>query len=140
MKITQEADYGFRVILYLSKLGYGEKVEAKSISQEENIPLRFLLKLLRKLTQADITKSFRGVNGGYALNQMPENITLKDVIEAIDGPIYINRCLYDPDHCNLKRANTCGVHSALEKVQNKLIRELSSITFKDILENKMGIF
>lgn len=134
MRITQEADYGFRVILYLSKLGYGEKIEAKTISIEENIPLRFLLKLLRKLTQVNIIKSYRGVNGGYALNQLPEDITLKDVIEAIDGPIYMNRCLYDPDHCNLKRSHKCGVHNALASVQAKLIKELESINFKDILD------
>jgi Rrf2 family protein len=137
MRITQESDYGFRVILYLSKLGYGEKIEAKSISQDENIPLRFLLKLLRKLTQSNIIKSYRGVNGGYALNQMPENITLKDIIESIDGPIHINRCLYDVDHCNLKRAHICGVHNALETVQLKLIKELESINFKDILDGKI---
>lgn len=134
MRITQEADYGFRVILYLSKLGFGKKVEAKTISQDENIPLRFLLKLLRKLTQSGIVKSYRGVNGGYTLNQLPENITLKDVIESIEGPIYINRCLYDPEHCNLKRSSSCGVHSTLATVQLKLIEELESINFKDILD------
>lgn len=137
MRITQEADYGFRVILYLSKLGYGEKIEAKSIAQDENIPLRFLLKLLRKLTQSGIIKSYRGVNGGYALNQLPENVTLRDVIESIDGPIYINRCLYDPTHCNINRGTHCGVHKALSKVQSNLINELESINFKDIIENKI---
>ena len=137
MRITQESDYGFRVILYLSKLGYGEKIEAKAISKDENIPLRFLLKLLRKLTQADIIKSYRGVNGGYSLNQVPENITLKDVIESIDGPIHINRCLYDPDHCNLKRSHICGVHKALAAVQLKLTKDLEGINFKDILDDKI---
>ncbi|MCT8977234.1 Rrf2 family transcriptional regulator [Clostridium sp. CX1] len=137
MKITQEADYAFRVVFYLSKLGYGEKIEAKVISEEENIPLRFLLKLLRKLTQANIIKSYRGVNGGYSLNQMPEDISLKDVIEAIDGPIYINRCLYNPEECNLNRTSRCQIHNALAKVQNKLVNELDGITFKDILEKKI---
>lgn len=137
MKITQEADYGFRVVLYLSKLGYGEKIEAKVISEEENIPLRFLLKLLRKLTQKGIIKSFRGINGGYSLNKQPKDISLRDIIEAIDGPIYINRCLYDPDHCNLKRSNKCSVHKALSRIQVKLINELESIHFSDMLNEKI---
>lgn len=137
MKITQEADYAFRVVFYLSKLGYGEKIEAKVISEEENIPLRFLLKLLRKLTQANIIKSYRGVNGGYSLNQMPEDISFKDVIEAIDGPIYINRCLYNPEECNLNRTPKCEIHNALDKVQSKLVTELKGITFKDILDKKI---
>ncbi len=135
MRITQEVDYAFRVVLFLSKLGLGQKIEAKSISQQEKIPLRFLLKLLRKLTHSGIIRSFRGVNGGYALNQMPENINLKNVLEAIDGPIYMNRCLYDPIYCNLNRTNSCAVHKALEKVQNSLVKELENISFKNLLDN-----
>lgn len=137
MKITQESDYGFRVVLYLSNLGYGKKIEAKNIAKDQNVPLRFLLKLLRKLTQSGIVKSYRGVNGGYALNRTPENITLKNIIEAIDGPIYLNRCLYDPEHCNANRKGHCGIHNALSRVQNTLIKELESINFKDIMEGKI---
>lgn len=134
MRITQEADYSFRVILYLSKLGYGEKIEAKSISKDQGIPLRFLLKLLRKLTHSGIIKSYRGVNGGYSLNHTPDEITLKDVIEAIDGPIYISRCLNDPNECNINNASTCEVHLALSKIQNNLVLDLKNITFGDLLK------
>ncbi|MCH3962867.1 MAG: Rrf2 family transcriptional regulator [Clostridium sp.] len=137
MRITQEADYGFRVILYLSKLGYGEKIEAKSISKDQGIPLRFLLKLLRKLTLCGIIKSYRGVNGGYSLNRIPENITLKDVIEAIDGPIYINRCLDNPKNCNMEHGSYCVVNQALSRVQNNLLDELGQINFKDMLKKEI---
>ncbi|MCI1944315.1 RrF2 family transcriptional regulator [Clostridium luticellarii] len=137
MRITQESDYGLRVVLYLSKLGYGKKIEAKSIARDENVPLRFLLKLLRKLTQAGIIKSYRGVNGGYALNLMPEKITLRSIIEAIDGPIYLNRCLYDPERCTANRNGHCDIHNSLLKIQNHLIEELESVNFKDILENNI---
>lgn len=135
MKITQEVDYALRVVLYLSKLGYGTKIEAKVISQQENIPLRFLLKLLRKLKQASIINSFRGVTGGYALAKLPKDITLKDVVEAIDGPIYVNRCLYDPSLCNLNRTNHCEMHETLNRVQQKLLYELEAISFEDIMNN-----
>lgn len=137
MRITQEVDYALRVVLYLSKLGYGEKVEARVISENENIPLRFLLKLLRKLTQAYVIKSYRGVNGGYALNKLPEDITLREVVEAIDGPIYVNRCQEDPTSCNLNRTDKCEVHRALGKVQSKIISELEGITFRDLVEGNV---
>lgn len=137
MRITQEADYGLRVVLYLSKLGYGEKIEAKVISEQESIPLRFLLKLLRKLTHTGIIKSYRGVNGGYALNKLPEDITLKNVIEAIDGPICVNRCMEDPSFCNANKVGKCLVHKALNKVQKSLQEELESITFKDMIEGTL---
>lgn len=136
MKITQEADYGLRVILYLSKLEYGTRVDAATIAEQESLPLRFLLKLLRKLITPGIVKSYRGVNGGYSLNRMPEEITLKDVIEAIDGPICVNRCIMDSAYCNAKKGNHCEVHRALSEVQKSLSMELTKINFKDLKEGK----
>ncbi len=134
MKISQEVDYALRVVLYLSKLGYGEKAEARLISEHESIPHRFLLKLLRKLTKKNIVKSFRGVNGGYALNKHPEQINLYDIILAIDGPIYMNRCMSSPENCNLSRSSFCEIHKALSKVQNNLIAELKNVNFKNLME------
>jgi len=134
MKITQEADYGLRVVLHLCKLGYGEKVESKVISEKEGIPLRFLLKLLRKLIQVDILRSYRGVNGGYAINKLPEEITLRDVIEAIDGPVCINRCVIEPNFCNLNRSGLCIIHTVMTKVQKNLNAELESINFGQLVD------
>ena len=138
MRITQEGDYAFRVVLYLSKLGMNQRVEAKTISESENIPLRFLLKLLRKLAMAGIVKSYRGVGGGYIIAQEPKKITLKAVLEAIEGPIYINRCLYEPEFCNLQRAGYCNVHKALEKVQLGLVESLESISFQDLIDGEIS--
>jgi Rrf2 family protein len=133
MRITQEGDYALRVVLYFCKLGTGERIEAREISKNENIPLRFLLKLLRKLTIAGILKSYRGINGGYSAQKMPEEISLKEVVEAIEGPTYVNRCLYDNAYCNLNRSSTCEIHHVLHKIQESLIDNLNSINFKDIL-------
>ncbi|WP_234125003.1 RrF2 family transcriptional regulator [Clostridium hydrogenum] len=137
MRITQEADYSLRVVLYLSKIGYDEKVDAGTIAEHEHLPLRFLLKLLRKLIKSEIVKSYRGVKGGYALNKYPKDITLKDVIEAIDGPIYVNRCLLDPSYCNAKKSNICEIHCALSTVQNSLVNNLEKINFEDLKSGKL---
>lgn len=134
MRITQEVDYALRVVIYMCKLGFDQKIEAKAISKLENIPLRFLLKLLRKLTIAGIMKSYRGIGGGYSIKKLPEHISIKEVIEAIEGPIYVNRCLYDETFCNLNRSDTCDVHYALDKIQNKLISYMESISFRDIID------
>lgn len=133
MRITQEADYALRIILHLSKNGIDARVDAKSISESEGIPTRFTLKILRKLTKAGLTKSYRGVGGGYSLNRKPASITMRDVIEAIDGPIYINRCLYDKEYCNLHRTNTCDIHRELNKIRKTLIEELESVNFNDLM-------
>ena len=126
MKITREADYALRIIAML--------IEAKAIAEKNDIPYRFTLKILRKIVQAGIIKSYRGVNGGYVLNKKPSEITLKDVIETIDGKIAINKCMENPESC--KNNGICKVQRKLYKVQKVLADEMSKITFQDVLEGK----
>lgn len=134
MNINQECDYAFRIVLMLSKEGLDNKIDAKTLSENGNIPLRFLLKLTRKLTQAGIVKSYRGVNGGYAITKEPKNITLKDVVEAIQGPIIVTRCTYDKNACSANKITHCSVHKALIGIQNTMINELEKVNF-DTLKN-----
>lgn len=136
MRITQESDYALRVVLFLAQRDDNQKVEAKVISEAVKIPLRFLLKLLRKLTVAGILKSFRGIGGGYTIAKAPVEITFYDVITAIDGPIYVNRCLYDKAYCNLNRCDTCQVHGALAKIQRDLIDDLKNVNFENVMAGK----
>lgn len=133
MKITQESDYAMRIVLFLCRLGVGKKIEAKAISEAEGVTLRFTLKILRKLTHKGIITSFRGVNGGYALAREPQEITMRDVIEAIEGEIFINRCLNSKENCNIQRGNVCAVHKELAKIQRSLLENLSSVTFKKLM-------
>jgi Rrf2 family iron-sulfur cluster assembly transcriptional regulator len=139
MRITQEGDYALRVVLFLYKYSNGERVEAKVISERENIPLRFLLKLLRKLASADIVKSYRGTGGGYAIEKPPSQVSILQVVQAIEGPIYVNKCLFDENMCNLKRAETCEIHKALENFQSGMLQGLDKFTFEEILKTPVEI-
>lgn len=132
MNINQESDYALRIVLMLSKEGLDNKLDAKFLSEKTNIPLRFLLKLTRKLIQAGIVKSFRGIKGGYAITKEPKNITLKDVIEAIQGPIIITRCIYDNQACSANKIAHCAVHNALSNIQNTLVYELEKVNFEKL--------
>jgi Rrf2 family protein len=132
MNITQESDYAIRAILIMIKNQDKEIMDANTISELGNIPIRFLLKLLRKLIQSGIIKSYRGVNGGYALVKAPKDINLRTIVEAIEGPITINRCLYDKEACSAGKGNNCAIHMALYKVQSKLISELEAINFEEL--------
>jgi Rrf2 family transcriptional regulator, iron-sulfur cluster assembly transcription factor len=137
MGITQECDYALRVVLFLSEKPVNERVEAKIISESLNIPFRFLLKLLRKLSMAGILNSYRGVGGGYSLAKNPEDITMKEVIEVIDGPIFVNRCLYDVAYCNMNHSNTCNIHHVLNGIQSRLESDLIKVNFKNMLSKNI---
>ena len=127
MRITQETDNAFRVLLHLTSLESGSRCSARVISQEMAISMQFTLKILNKLTRSGLTRAYRGVNGGYALNADPADISLKQVIEIIDGPIAINRCLISPELCNRDATGDCNVHKALLEVQNMLVEKLDGI-------------
>lgn len=133
MRITREADYALRIIVMLAT--EGQQLDAKIISEKNDIPYRFTLKILRKLVQAEIVKSFRGVNGGYILNRKPSEITMKEVIETIDGKIAINKCFENPENC--RNNGVCKVQKKLYGVQKVIADELGKITFEDILNEKV---
>lgn len=130
MKITREADYAFRIVAMLAD--EDKLMDAKTISEKSCIPYRFTLKILRKIVQSGIIKSYRGVNGGYVLNRKTSAITMKEIIELIDGRIAINKCIEDPEIC--ENNGVCKVQKKLYQVQKVLANELDSITFEEILK------
>ena len=133
MKITRESDYAIRIILMLSSLKEGEIADAGSISKTQCIPKQFTLKILRELMTAGYVKSFKGIHGGYCLNVLPCELSLKDIICAIEGEIGINECLICENKCNrVSDTSSCPVHRSLESINNKLIAELSSVIFDDL--------
>ena len=136
MKLNQATDYAFRMILHMAMLPSGQKVTGGVLAEQEMIPERFLLKIMRSLIAAGIMKSFRGVDGGFALNREPKDISMLDVIRAVEGDTYLQRCLYDKA-C----MGQCAVNEAMSVIQAELVKQMTSVTFdklaareKEILE------
>lgn len=134
MKITRECDYAIRITLLLASLGKGNIAGAAAISEAQCIPKQFTLKILRELMEAGYVKSFKGAHGGYCLNKAASEISMKDIITAIDGELAINDCLYCGYKCNrMDNVKDCPVHRRLEKLNSVIDDELSSISFADLL-------
>ncbi len=127
MRITHEADYAIRVAHCLACSN--DKISAKQISESTGVTLRFALKILRKMIQAGIVKSFKGVSGGYMLNRSPAEISFGEIIEAIDGPIAINHCLSAEFECTrLIQKKQCDFRRVFAAINRHLRDELYSIT------------
>ena len=94
MRITQEACNAIRIVYYLAV--QDKKLSAKQVSEGIGVSLRFSLKILRKLILCGIARSYKGMKGGYMLNRRPEEISVGEIIEVIDGPINILRTLGIP--------------------------------------------
>ncbi len=131
MRITQEADYAIRIIWYLKN--NNGIIGAKEIAEKNGVSLRFTLKILRKLGIKKLVKSRKGVNGGYELVNPKITISFGEVIEAIDGPIYINHCLGCQYACTrVDDIECCSFRKQFNKVNNTLRSDLYKIHIDEV--------
>lgn len=136
MNITLEADYALRIVYSLTVENV--KTDASSLSEKIGVTLRFTLKILRKLLLAGIVKSFKGTHGGYMLNADPSEITMYDVISAIDGPLPVNRCTQEEYECmnpSLKNGLPCSMHLVFMNISQEL-KKMLSVDFKTLAERR----
>ena len=126
MRITQEADYAIRICIVLDLIG--EKTGATEIAEKACITQGFALKILRKLTGAGIVRSYKGAYGGYELARDAKTLTALEIIEAIDGKVYINKCLSCDEYCSRNKIKSdCKMHIAFGAINKKLVDNLSRI-------------
>jgi len=126
--ITRETDYAIRATLYLAKQkDCSLPVSTSELSKEMAIPYRFLRKIVSKLVQAELIESRRGKGGGVSLARDASEISLIDIIDAVDPEAsLLNRCLVDERGCN--RVTHCGIHAELDRMQKQLNASLSEVT------------
>lgn len=134
MEITKAADYGLRAMYRLGQTPKETSALIGDIAIEMNIPAQFLHKVMPRLVKAGLVRSRRGARGGYKLAKDPMDISLLDIVQAIDGPIFINRCLFDKDDCNLE--HDCSIRPVFAKAQSALRQVLAQHKLADVLNGK----
>lgn len=138
MRITLESDYALRILTVMAE--YDGITDAKTISEDTSVTIRFTLKILHKLVVGELVESYKGSRGGYKLKRTPESITLKDVIELIDGPIAIARCLDSGESCSLNCDKTaCVYHHIFDTISIDLANKLAKITISDVINKKYSL-
>ena len=134
MQVTRESDYGIRSVLYLARQPFKKVSFVNEISEEYRIPRSFLAKILQKLVKAKIVRSYRGVKGGFSLARQAREITVLEVLEAIEGKMSLNICVLDKKKCNFSRH--CPTHLLWANVQNKVIDMLKKSNFDELSRMK----
>jgi Rrf2 family protein len=138
MEITQQADYAVRAILDLALRPNGERASCEEIARRQGIPVAFLTKICARLAAEGLVQSQRGVNGGVWLARPAHEITLLEVVEAIDGPITFNRCNRQPSECD--RSHTCPVHSIWSELCRDFRARLAAYNFALIAASSNSTF
>ena len=131
MQFTRGVEYGIEGIVYLARSDRSEPLLIREISRATSIPETFLSKIFQRLVNRGLIRSRRGFRGGFLLARPARRITLREIIEALQGPIEFHRCL---DHLRERgRQQRCHVRSVFRDVQKKVAVVLEKTTLEDIL-------
>lgn len=131
MQITRQADYALRAMLYLSKLEPTQRAATSQIAQEQHIPPSFLAKIISQLSIAGLIHTSRGARGGVSLARSPEEISILEVVEAIDGPIALNECTHSSGSCPF--GEDCPLRPLWCETQSELVERLRRTNFAQFL-------
>jgi Rrf2 family protein len=134
MQITRQADYAVRAVSYLAHIGAERRAATSQIAREEQIPPSFLAKIVSQLSVAGLLQTSRGARGGVTLAKAPEEISLLEVVEAIDGPILLNDCVSDSGACAF--ADSCLVRPIWIEAQTDLVEKLKSTKFDTLINGR----
>jgi Rrf2 family protein len=133
MQITRQADYAIRAVRYLAKHWPNQRTATSTVAKEMKIPPSFLAKIISQLSIAGLLHTSRGARGGVTLAREPGQISLLDVVEAIDGPILLNECVGDPASCPFN--GDCLVHPIWVEVQETMVKRLRETSFDQLAVN-----
>ena len=131
MQITRQTEYAIKTLTELGQVPYGQLISSKVISQRHEIPEEFLHKTIQILSRAGLVVTQRGVQGGVRLGRPLEEITIADVIEAMEGPIALNVCLSSGYRCS--NMDICQVRKVLSNAQSAMLQELNKKSLADIV-------
>jgi len=130
MKLTRGGEYGIRGVLYLAQQDDGKVSMLSAIAKTQDVPPRFLAKIFQALAKAGVVKSHRGAKGGFSLARPAAEISVREVIEAVEGPVHLNACLAGVGEC--ARDQICPLHGVWGEAQEKMMSVLATSNFADL--------
>lgn len=139
LKINRQTDYAVRVILALAKRGEGARLSSGEIKKEMLIPQALMSRIVAQLARAGLLNTFPGREGGLMLPRPAAQITLRDVVEAFEGPILLSECLQTKSEDDCPFRTNCPVSPKWGRVQVAMMREMAAITFEGLAQEALGI-
>jgi Rrf2 family protein len=132
LRINRQTDYAVRVILALANREADTRLPSAVIQKEMLIPQTYMPRIVAQLAAAGLVKTFAGRDGGLQLPRPAAEITLKDVVEAFEGPLLLSDCMHPGSEEECPFEANCPVRSKWGRVQVAMLREMASISFEDL--------
>ena len=127
LSIARHTDYAARLVLHLAAVGDNEQVSIREVAEARLLPMPFVRRLVGRLIEANILSSVRGAGGGIRLARPAAEISLLDIVEAMEGGVALNRCVHDPQGCPL--AGRCPIQCVWSAVNRQITESLSAVRF-----------
>ncbi len=139
LKLSNKGLYGVKA-LYELAVRYGENpITIREISERHGLPVAFLEQVLHTLKKQELVESHRGANGGYCLARDPDDITIGDVIRALDGPIALCDCLRNPESDDVtEKKRHCVTSHLYRKLSKKVEESFDSVTLKELMSESVN--
>lgn len=131
MHITLEADYAVRIVYCLA--ASGKRMDAKTVAENTGVTLRFSLKIMRKLVGSGIIRSYKGTQGGYEIAKPLDEVSMYDIIETVEGPYVLSRCLREDFCCVHAKDEECIFQKVYDEVTHCVKDRLSAVRLSDLL-------
>jgi Rrf2 family protein len=139
LQINRQTDYAVRVVLALAKHPRGTRLASGIIQREMLIPKAFMSRIVAKLAANGLVETFAGREGGLELPRPASEITLRDVVDAFEGPILLSECLTSKGEDDCPFRVGCPVSNKWGRVQVAMMREMAAITFESLAQEAAGI-
>lgn len=139
LKINRQTDYAVRVILALAKQGETARLSSAVIQREMLIPPALMPRIVAELAKASLLKTFPGRDGGLMLPRPAAWITLRDVVEAFEGPVLLSQCLLVTGEDDCPFQSNCPVRPKWRRVQVAMLREMAAINFEDLAQEASSV-
>lgn len=130
LRMSKLTDYGIVLMSYLASKTY-QQHSAQTLSDAVQVPLPTVRKVLKALSHAELLKSERGAQGGYNLMRNPKNISVAEIITALEGPIALTECVSDESHC--EQESHCDVQTNWTRINNAVFHALDEVKLSDML-------
>ena len=125
LRLSRRTDYAVRVMLVVASVPEGVHIPTAQVGEQMLIPQPFLVKVIGDLKRAGLVTTTAGRGGGLRIMRPAETITLRHIVEAVEGPISLNFCLMRPGECEFDQI--CPVHPVWQHIQGVLNQELDAV-------------
>lgn len=136
MRFSAKGEYGVRAILDIALYGERSPVRVREIARRQAIPMRFLEQVVASLKKGGLVESYRGARGGYRLARPAKEISLADVIQAVEGPIALVECIGEEvSACD--QVSICVIRDIWQDVQDSVLEALDSVSLESVCRRKI---